>query len=133
MTDRWRFEVAKAITQLTQELHALTPGLSCDFDLDVIRQPLAKDDPGEPGDPTKTKALCRGCRDDYYNSHGPGGCWLFDDARLVECSQVGTWDEPPYKWAPESVLSCHRPPGRHWLEYDDCRFAHNWKADRETE
>ncbi len=40
----WQCEVAKAITQLSQEVHALNPGIAFDFNLSVIRAPID----GEP-------------------------------------------------------------------------------------
>lgn len=39
----WHREVAAAITQLTQEVHGLNPGLRCDFNLDIIREPLREE------------------------------------------------------------------------------------------
>lgn len=69
--------------------------------------------------------LCRGCRDDYYNRIG--GCWHFRTSAIVIRTAVGTWDNPPYTWKPTRTLSCHRPDGQHWLQFEDCRFEHNWK------
>ena len=40
---QWQREVAKAITELMQEVHFLNPGIYFDFDLSIIRAPL--DDP----------------------------------------------------------------------------------------
>jgi hypothetical protein len=81
---------------------------------------------------TKSKSMCVGCRNDFYN-HGTnsttGECWMFAKAKVVQATQVGSFQEPPYKWNPQTTLTCHAPDGRHWLEHDDCRFEHNW-SDR---
>lgn len=39
----WAEEVAAAITQLVQEVHALNPGISFEFDLAAIRAPMSED------------------------------------------------------------------------------------------
>jgi len=68
----------------------------------------------------KNKALCRTCRDDFYNQNR-GGCWSYKSARVVERTQVGVWEEPPYKWNPRATLTCHCPQGRVWLSENDPR------------
>ncbi len=40
----WQVEVAKAIAQLTQEVHALNPGIHYDFNISTVLAPLE----GEP-------------------------------------------------------------------------------------
>ena len=75
----------------------------------------------------KSRKMCLGCRDDWYNRNREGGCWSYGSAKVVERTSVGTWQPPPYTWLPQKVLSCHRPDGNHWLEKDDCRFKHNQK------
>ena len=77
----------------------------------------------------KSKSMCGGCRDDYYNQNRKEGCWCYAKATIVTRSSVGTWQPPPYQWNPQQTLSCHHPEGRHWLSKDDCRFKHNWKTD----
>lgn len=72
------------------------------------------------------KKLCRGCRDDYYNRPGnsnTGECWSLTSAQLVQLTKVGVWQTPPYKWAPQQTLSCHRPQGEVWLRQDDARMT----------
>ena len=76
---------------------------------------------------TKSKNMCSGCRDDFYNHNVKGGCWLYASAKVVVRSSVGTWEPPPYTWLPQKTLSCHHPEGLHWLDKNDCRFKHNWK------
>lgn len=59
----------------------------------------------------KSKKMCVGCRDDYYNHSQPDGCWMFPDARIVERMKVGTFQTPPYKWKPRQTLNCYSPEG----------------------
>jgi len=60
----------------------------------------------------KTRKMCSGCRDDFYNGHndlGVNECWSFKDAELVKVIQVGYWERPPYESRPiEKRLSCYR-------------------------
>ena len=70
----------------------------------------------------KTKAMCRGCRDDYYNRNREGGCWMFGNARVVTRVRVGTWEPPPYHPnRAQKCLSCYNPDGYSMLKLDDCR------------
>jgi len=74
----------------------------------------------------KSKALCSGCRDNFYNKKGnspDGECWMFERAKVIERTRVGTWQEPPYVWLPEPTLNCHHPQGQHWITQDDPRIA----------
>ena len=74
----------------------------------------------------KTKALCNGCRDDFYNDHNPYGvktCWHFEKAVIVTKMRVGTWQNPPYKWSPQECLSCYSPEGASMIERDDPRVT----------
>lgn len=71
----------------------------------------------------KTKEMCRGCREDHYNHAVTGGCWSFKSAKIVTRTQVGTWQNPPYRWIPTKTLSCHRAQGKVWIEKDDCRIV----------
>ena len=76
----------------------------------------------------KKTQLCPGCRDNFYNHPGnsPGGeCWALAKSKVVERTQVGTWQNPPYRWQPQATLSCHRPEGRHWIERSDVRLIEN--------
>ena len=75
----------------------------------------------------KTKAMCGGCRDDYYNQNREGGCWCFENAKVVERTKVGVWQNPPYQWQPKKTLSCHSPEGSVWIKIDDPRTEANWK------
>jgi hypothetical protein len=70
--------------------------------------------------------LCQGCRDDYYNRPGNstrGECWCLSGAKPVERMRVGIWQNPPYRWSPETTLSCHHPEGSVWIEKNDCRVT----------
>jgi len=70
----------------------------------------------------KSKSLCFGCRDDYYNQNREGGCWAFKGAKVVKRQRVGTWQPPPYPWNPETRLACYNPDGYSMLPRDDCRI-----------
>lgn len=70
----------------------------------------------------KSKTMCRGCRDDFYNRNREGGCWMYAKARIVERVPVGTWQPPPYERLPVKVLSCFHCTGTHYLELTDCRI-----------
>jgi len=70
----------------------------------------------------KSKSMCSGCRDNYYNRTEVNGCWCFSSATIVERVQVGIWEPPPYeKSRKEKVLSCYRPEGYAMLPLTDCR------------
>ena len=70
----------------------------------------------------KSKSMCTGCRDDYYNHNREGGCWSFASARVVERVQVGIWEPPPYSPdRKQECLSCFQPEGFVMLEPTDPR------------
>ena len=70
----------------------------------------------------KTKEMCRGCYNDYYNQNREDGCWSFADAEIVKRVRVGTWEPPPYsKKRAERVLSCFHTQGSSMLELSDVR------------
>lgn len=71
----------------------------------------------------KCKSMCTGCRNDFYNINREGGCWSYKSAEVVTRAQVGTWQNPPYRWRPRRTLSCHRPEGLSWVQEDDCRVV----------
>ncbi len=75
----------------------------------------------------KSKEMCKGCHDDFYNHQQAKGCWSFEKAKVVQRVKVGTWDPPPYGREPEDVLSCCHIEGCSLLELDDCRLQRNWK------
>lgn len=71
------------------------------------------------------KRLCQGCRDNFYNQPGnstTGECWMLADSKPVERTKVGVWQNPPYKWEPQTTLSCHHPEGSVWIKQDDVRI-----------
>ena len=70
----------------------------------------------------KTKQMCSGCHDDFYNHNRDEGCWSFKTARVVKRVQVGIWEPPPYaKSRAKQCLSCYSPDGYAMLKLDDCR------------
>ncbi len=71
---------------------------------------------------SKTKALCNGCYDDFYNQNRDGGCWMFAKAKIVERTRVGTWQNPPYQWTPKPCLTCYKQTGSSFIKEDDVRI-----------
>jgi hypothetical protein len=60
---------------------------------------------------TKSKSMCSGCHDDFYNRGGATGltnhCWSYDSAEIVKGIEVGKWQAPPYLKIPIiEKLSC---------------------------
>lgn len=59
---------------------------------------------------TKSKTMCNGCRDDFYNHRtnfdGSTECWHYKDAKVVKRMVIHINQMPPYKQKPETVLSC---------------------------
>lgn len=44
--------------------------------------------------PRKTKEMCRGCRDDFYNGTNGLGvkeCWCFKGAEVITAYRIGWW------------------------------------------
>ena len=73
-------------------------------------------------DTIKTKVMCSGCRNDFYNQCRECGCWNFDSAQLVQRIKVGTFEPPPYKTTRVGTyLSCYHASGYAMLKPDDCR------------
>jgi len=59
----------------------------------------------------KSKTMCSGCHDDFYNCGGATGltnhCWSYDSAEVVKGIEVGKWENPPYVKKPIiKKLSC---------------------------
>lgn len=72
----------------------------------------------------KSKDLCRGCRDDFYNCGGATGltnhCWHYDDAQIKKVIRIGYWETPPYIKKPiEKKLVCYRKTGECFIEIPD--------------
>lgn len=65
--------------------------------------------------PCKSKALCRGCRDDFYNGQGASECWSFKDAKVVTRYRIDWWTQPTTRSAFTKVatLDCHYAPGKY--------------------
>ena len=71
----------------------------------------------------KSKEMCVGCRNDYYNHNRDEGCWMFEKARIVKRVRVGTWEPPPYsKKRAAKYLSCYHCQGSAFLDMNDCRL-----------
>jgi hypothetical protein len=70
----------------------------------------------------KSKAMCNGCRDDFYNHNVEGGCWSYASAAIVQRVEIGTWEPPPYHPSrKKKVLSCYHRDGFAMLKLDDFR------------
>ena len=81
---------------------------------------------------SKSKAMCCGCRDHFYNVNRVEGCWSFKNAKVVKRVRVGTWEPPPYsKDRAEPCLSCYRPEGYSMLELTDSRVVADVQKTRE--
>lgn len=49
---------------------------------------------------SKSKQMCSGCRNDFYNGNnnlGVSECWSYKDAKVVNKIRVGLWESPPYR------------------------------------
>lgn len=72
---------------------------------------------------TKSKGLCAGCREDYYNQTKPGGCWLYKEAKVVTRYRIGWWVQPatPGAFTKVKMLECYSRPGEfgHYKELPD--------------
>lgn len=78
----------------------------------------------------KSKQMCCGCYNNFYNQNRTEGCWCYENAKIVTKVEVGTWQNPPYIWIPVKILSCYHRTGSSFLSKDDCRVVKNEK-DRE--
>lgn len=74
---------------------------------------------------SKSKSMCAGCRQDYYNRNRPGGCWNYKTAKVVKRLRVGCWENPPYsKDRAARCLSCYHPDNNDvMLALDDPRIV----------
>lgn len=82
----------------------------------------------------KSKVMCSGCRDDFYNHNRPEGCWSFRKATIVKRVQVGTWEPPPYaRERARKFLSCFHLQGSSMLELSDCRVKPRAAIQKERE
>lgn len=76
----------------------------------------------------KSKQMCAGCYNNFYNLNRDGGCWSYQSAKIVTKVEVGTWQNPPYIWNPVKVLNCFHKTGSSFLSKDDCRVVKDEKA-----
>lgn len=65
--------------------------------------------------PKKSKGMCAGCRDNFYNGFNDLGvrqCWNFTGARVVSVRFVPMDMRPPWDGLPtQYALSCHKKNG----------------------
>lgn len=66
----------------------------------------------------KSKALCAGCRDEYYNGLGAVECWSYQGAQVVTRYRIGWWTTPdtPGAFTKVETLNCHHAPGKYALQ-----------------
>jgi hypothetical protein len=62
------------------------------------------------------QALCRGCRDDFYNDHNDIGvkqCWSLKDAQVVPRYKLHWWtqQDTARNFTLVTTLSCYHRPG----------------------
>lgn len=58
----------------------------------------------------KSKQMCVGCRDNFYNLERDG-CWLFESATIMKKKKVAMDQHPPWTQLADTVLSCRRESG----------------------
>lgn len=63
---------------------------------------------------SKTKDLCRGCRNDFYNGEGAEECWSYKDAEVCVRYRIHWWTAPTVPGAFQKVttLKCWHAPGQ---------------------
>ena len=73
----------------------------------------------------KSKQLCSGCRDDFYNGQGAAECWFYKDAKVVTRYRIGWWTAPtePGAFTKVETLACHSAPGKYALREELPSFA----------
>ena len=80
----------------------------------------------------KSKSMCSGCHDNYYNRTEEGGCWSYKTAKVVNRVRVGTWEPPPYaKERVAKYLSCFHCQGYSFLPLDDSRVKPRKAIEKE--
>jgi len=67
--------------------------------------------------PAKSKALCSGCTDDFYNGQGAAECWLYKDAKVVKRFRIGWWtmQDKAENFTPVYTFQCHHARGQYAL------------------
>lgn len=67
----------------------------------------------------KSKNMCSGCDNDFYNGQGAEECWSFKDAKAVTRYRIGWWTPPTQPGAFKKVetLTCHHASGK-YAHYD---------------
>ena len=65
----------------------------------------------------KSKALCEGCRNDFYNDKNEISvkeCWSFKSAKVCRRWKLHWWTQPtvPRAFLEVVTLNCHHEPGQ---------------------
>jgi hypothetical protein len=73
----------------------------------------------------KSKQLCKGCRNDFYNGQGASECWSFKTAEVVTRYKIGWWTRPtePGAYRKVETLSCHHCPGQYAMHKELPHFV----------
>ena len=64
--------------------------------------------------PAKTKAMCSGCHNNFYNDNNPHGvkeCWTYKSAKVIKRRAVHRDERPPWKGTPRWMFDCFNEPG----------------------
>lgn len=81
---------------------------------------------------SKSKSMCSGCYNDFYNQNCEGGCRNFGGAKVVKRVKVGTFEPPPYaKSRARDFLSCYTCIGYSFLSLSDNRVVKDVQKTRE--
>lgn len=62
----------------------------------------------------KTKEMCRGCEDDFYNGNNPYNvqeCWSYKNAKIEMRKRVSMHQVPPWTQKPSKYLTCYHQRG----------------------
>jgi hypothetical protein len=67
----------------------------------------------------KSKQMCGGCEDNFYNGNNPYSvkeCWSYKSAKIKSRKRVPINQVPPWKQPPEKLLSCYKKKGYVFVE-----------------
>lgn len=62
----------------------------------------------------KSKDLCIGCTENFYNGNNPYGvkeCWCYKSATVCKRKFIPLDMSPPWKVPAQTTLSCHKKKG----------------------
>lgn len=71
---------------------------------------------------SKSKLLCLGCENNFYNGNNDMGvkeCWDYETAEITLRKKVCASTPPPWDWPPEEMLTCYRK--KHFVIFEGDR------------